>query len=204
MRKRRPYTDARVRNAIAELARSGFAPVEIDRRLKDRDDLPRPLPVLRTIQRIFREVSPPDRSGDWSLMDAAPDEVEIMLPVLAAILERSEGAKDTMSRAEAEALLRVRTAGPDLPPWESYMLACEYLVRADAGDPTVDLDAFLAFAPWRSGENLARFRRWADRISPAMSYGPRSSATAEQRYVAALKATAEWLLLRRIEEEGTE
>jgi hypothetical protein len=107
----------------------------------------RPTPSARAVSDwIERGVIRGDPSGIWSLAGASPGEAARVLPVLAAVIERTEGRRTFLTTAEAAMVARVSEAAPDLPPWQTYQLAHRYI---DAGSATEDLDQLLAFAPWR-------------------------------------------------------
>ena len=50
--------------------------------------------------------------------------------------------------AEADAIVRVRLAAPDLQPYLAYITAALYVSRQSRGAPTTDLDAWIAMKPW--------------------------------------------------------
>jgi hypothetical protein len=170
MAKRRRYIDGDVLEAIQQLALdqpewpAALIQRELDKNLKFCDRLP----TLRTFQMIVKEARPPDPSGPWSLADAEAGDVALVLPVLAAVVAKTQGSRQHITRAEAEWLVKLRGAYPDLDPWLAYRLARLYMARVDRREATVDLDLYLAAAPWRGGEAEAQYRRlWADGVIPA-------------------------------------
>lgn len=106
------------------------------------------IPGQRSVQTWVKKYRPADPSGPWSLRDADPAEAALVLPVLAKVIARSQG-KRTISRAEAAMIVRIRTACSDMPEGSAWRLAQLYRVRETNNEPTDDLDAVLAFAPWR-------------------------------------------------------
>ena len=115
------------------------------------------VPTLRTIQRYVRALSAPDLSGQWSPFEGDPEDVAAVLPVLAAVLEKTEGRTQQLTREEAAQVARVCRAAPDIPPWEAYGLARAAVVAKWTKASTEGLDHYLALAPWRDdGERYAR------------------------------------------------
>lgn len=116
------------------------------------------VPEPRTIQRRVREVVQ-DVSGIWGLADSAGEEARLILPVLAVILSESSGRRKSITREEAQWVLKVRqAAGPELSVSRVWRLASLYRSRKAADRPTVDLDDYLALAPWQSPEALAIYK----------------------------------------------
>src|SRR5262249_3088566 len=56
------------------------------------------------------------------------------------------------TRAEAERVVFLHRAAPDLPPLNGWSLAQVYALREARADSVADLDHLLAFAPWRHGK----------------------------------------------------
>ena len=115
------------------------------------------IPHIRTIQRIVRENTPQDPSAPWQLAEASGGDAALVLPVLAAMIEVSEGRLKALSTAKAEWIVKLRRVADDLPLWAIYELTIKYMLRRERHNPTDDLDAFLAFAPWRSKEHNKRY-----------------------------------------------
>ncbi len=117
-------------------------------------------PSRRTIQGRVRELLPPDPSETWRLREA-DDDAELVLSVLHAVIERTEGRCSHFTLAEAEIISQIHRAAPDLSPWDVYEQARLYLA-ADAredGEAIKGLEAHLAYAPWRSPEHSDRWGR---------------------------------------------
>lgn len=169
MAKRRRYIDGDVQAAIEDLAlNSTWTPSQIERELlkeeqfknEDRETGTR-LPSLRTIQTIVKEVRQLDLSGRWELPDADADGgAALVLDVLAAVIEETKGRRQYLTKMEAAWVIRIRRAAPDLPPsFDTYRLARLYMTREHWQMPSPDLDALLAFAPWRSEERRQAYVR---------------------------------------------
>lgn len=146
-------TDRDIVVAIHELASDGYRPADIHRRLNERFGLSE-TPVLRTVENIAREVTPHDTSEAWRLATADPPAAAIVLPMLAELLESSEGRIQSVSRREAEWIVRLRGAVHDLPAIDAYKLARDYLARGERNEDTADLDRYLVMAPWRPGNAM--------------------------------------------------
>jgi hypothetical protein len=111
------------------------------------------VPSLRTVQEIVAEKSPAaDPSAPWALSSAEPDEIALVMPVLAAVAAATEGKRQHLTRAEASALVKVRSAARDLPFFAAYQLARVYMSRQAHGETTADLDLFLSWGAWRNEE----------------------------------------------------
>ncbi len=136
----------------------GFGPAAIERNLKaDPGLVQKGIPHIKTIQAIARENTPADPSAPWQLGEAGGEDAAIILPVLAVLIEASDGQLKAISNARAEWIMRLRHVAEDLPPWTIYQLAHVYMLRNERQDTTDDLDAFLAFAPWRTPEAAERY-----------------------------------------------
>lgn len=143
-------TDSDIVREVHQLAPL-YRPAEIHRRLEADARFERAaVPTLRTIENIAREVTPRDASGTWTV-DASTDPAEIaaVLPVLAGIIQWSEGRVARVTNREADWIHRLRSGVPDLPAPEAYRLAREYLRKTESAESTAVLDTWLAFAPWR-------------------------------------------------------
>jgi len=144
-----------IENKIRELVLLGSSAREIHREIGGNR-----VASLRTIQRRVAEIAPPP--GDaWTL--AGPDwgKADLLLPVLAEVIERSGGRVRTIPRDLAKWIVRVRRAAPTLPPWEAYELGVEYQRAAQGVKgalPLAFLDAYLAFQPW-TPEGAERWQR---------------------------------------------
>ncbi|MFN2484265.1 MAG: hypothetical protein ABR509_04925 [Candidatus Limnocylindria bacterium] len=60
------------------------------------------------------------------------------------MIKATEGRVRSLSRDEAEWVVRVRRARPDLHPWLAYKYATRYRARDDRGESTEGLDIQLA------------------------------------------------------------
>lgn len=165
---RQRRTDAVAVRDIIDLAKTGSGPAEIERWLKAEKKAGRKfkgitLPHIKTIQQIVRENTPKDPSGPWQFAEADGEDAVLVLPVLAAVLEASEG-RLKVSNLMAEWIVRLCQTADDLPPWTIYELAHTYMLRHERQASTDDLNAFLAFAPWRSEENAKRFNSAVQRL----------------------------------------
>jgi len=156
-RRGRPHIPDEIQVEIERLAYLEVPSAEIEKRLKQKFG-EAVAPSLRTIQRLVAKLTPTDPSSPWSLADAEGDDAELILPVLASVIEKTEGERQHLTRAEADWIERIRRAAPDLPPTvELFWLARDYILRTEREESTADIDAFLAFAPWRLGEPRQRY-----------------------------------------------
>ena len=116
------------------------------------------VPSRRTIHNIVAEHTPKDETERWLLKDPEGDEATLVLPVLATIIEKTEGRRTYLTQDEAEWIVRIRRATPDLDLLKVYTLARAYMLGPEGG-MTDDSDAYLAFAPWRSQVNRWRYNK---------------------------------------------
>lgn len=149
--------DHGIQDEIDALTAIGRTPAQVHKELRENEAFRARLPSLRTIQRLAKASTPEDPSGQWSVAAASDDELTAVPPVLAAVIEKTEGTRTAITQAEARHISHIAKAAPDLTPWETYFLARLYVKRGEDGDPVDDLDAFVAFAPWRAPENLLRY-----------------------------------------------
>jgi hypothetical protein len=144
-----------MRVAAEALLAAQTPPAEVLRWLKDRvkagdagfsEDR---IPTLRTLQYWAREIPSRKTSDRWSFADDNTGEPAMVLETLAAVIDYTSGAVTSFEVAEAEFIARLGRAFPDLPPLDRWQIAILYVVRLERGKPTDDIDAYLAFAPWR-------------------------------------------------------
>src|SRR6266571_2388636 len=143
--------DLDVQANIELLTAEGWSATQIHRKLEQAGTYGGRLPTLRTVQRIVSERTPRDKSGPWTMQDAGPD-ARTVLDVLAAAIEQTEGRVTTVSRDEAAWVVRLSQVTSGLWPYELWQLARLYVGRVSRGESASDLEAFLAYAPWRDGE----------------------------------------------------
>jgi hypothetical protein len=127
-------------------------------------------PSIRTINRIIGEL--PDEGAVWQFK---PDEADVedgaVLDVCSYLVESSEGRHRTMTEGEAEVVRGLRRAAPDLPAPLTWQLTRAYRGRLANHLPTMHLDHFLAFAPWRDRNRAGRYldahrAGWIDDVFP--------------------------------------
>lgn len=157
-RKRR-HVPLEVERAIGNLALRGFTPIQIYRHLEEKEEFKGKLPSLRTVQTIVKQNLPRDPSEPWSLADSKRGDVPSVLETLAAVIEQTEGRITSLSVAQAEWIARIDSAAPDIDPWDRFLVTVMYQKLAETDGSTKDLDAFLAFAPWRGNEALIRYNK---------------------------------------------
>ena len=117
------------------------------------------VPHLRTIQRIVARTRPADSSGVWEIEDSSPDDARVVLDFLADAIAGTNGRVSEITREQAAWIIRLRKLGPPMEFDEILRLAALYRDRRTNGNATRDLDAFLAFAPWRDKPAAIRYLR---------------------------------------------
>jgi len=111
----------------------------------------------RTVQDLVAEIRARPRSGPWQPWGVEPDDAAVVLGALAELMRMSLGMTTEISQEDAKWIIRLSRAGAgDLPPGYLHDLAIEYQLRGEAD--TSDLDALIAFAPWRSERSFQRYR----------------------------------------------
>ena len=161
-------TPLEIEAAIRGYARDNFTPTQIYRLLEANKKLLKghKLPDLRTVQRIHRKAMPPDTSGPWSLADADPDDAALVLPVLAAAIERSGGRWQRFTQDLAGWIVKVRVAAPDMPPLWAFSVAQAYQAGQKHKEAVDGLDQMLAFAPWRDKVHFRRYVQAVNMLHP--------------------------------------
>lgn len=126
---------------------AGWSPSQVLQKLQS-DLPPDEVPNIRTIERVMKEDLTADLSDPWTPASAAGNLAAIS-EVLGEVIDRTDARVHRLSEGEAEWVERVHGIAPDAPPWQTYLLAREYVLRTGKGEPTTDLDGLLALAPWR-------------------------------------------------------
>lgn len=142
-----------------------MSPAEIDRRMRAEPQFFKKdnLPSLRTIRRVVNDVRIEDSSGTWGIKDADAEGARLVLDTLAYVILESQGKKCTLTRTEADWVLRVRKAAPDASPRTVWMLAREYMRLEGRGIAnTAPLDQYLALKPWKSANSFANYSMAVD------------------------------------------
>jgi hypothetical protein len=108
-----------------------------------------PVPALKGVQAIVARIRRQrDPSAVWRLSQADPDEAALVLPVLGEVLKLTNWQERSLTNAEAEWIVRLRRAVPDLELVDVIRYARQYVARGDG--TTDDLDRALASGAWRS------------------------------------------------------
>jgi len=141
---------------------------ELERRFPAQDPAKVIVPNRRTIQRVLGDFAARDETT-WSLADADAEDAALVLPVIAAMIEESEGRRQSITQGEARWIVKIRRAdlaepGERLDHVITYELAFD--VASYSADPELREFAegqvafvlhYLAFAPWRSAEHEKRY-----------------------------------------------
>ena len=160
--KRRRYIPRDVQEAIEERADGGYSPKQIEDELSQDADFADRLPTIRTIQNIVAERL---REPDAWRIDAAPEvDPSAAFTVLSELIKLTSGRVAQLSHIEACWITTLRHLRSDLPSWHVYRLAREYILRRQRKESTADLDAFLAFAPWRESPTSRYMKAIEDRL----------------------------------------
>ena len=139
-----------VQRLVFEEVQSGNrSATEIREKLIERVDSAANVPHVKTIRDMIRELSVVGFEP-WALADADADDAAILMPMVTEMIDESAGGYPQISKHLAEWMVHIARAAPLTPPAVVRYLANLYLRRQSFTEPTDDLDAFLAFAPWRS------------------------------------------------------
>jgi len=154
---RKSYQPIELEQEVKRLAMGEYSPSQIYKHLEAQGCF-KPMPTLRTIQRMVKEIAPPDLSGEWSLVDAEPEDARLILDTFAEAAAHTAG-RSFISKGTADWVVRVRRAAPTLPPYDAFVVAREYRRATDTRDSKHirALDALLAFKPWESVEAADRY-----------------------------------------------
>jgi len=169
-------TDADVLDAIEDGLGKGRSPRQIHGELSNTPRFAGRVPSARTIARKAKTFHPPSAEERWSLLGAEPEEAAAVLPVFAAMAKRDRVWQcQFVTREQAQVLVAIKAAAPDLDPWVAYKVAEEFQVREHASRRTLGLELGLAFAPWRSDASATELRRVLDAgfLAPDLAYGVR-------------------------------
>ena len=159
------HTDPDVREAIKDLGLAGNNAKRIVDILDARPEFEGRVPRERAVRGVLAEGAS-DRSDDWKLEDSYGTDLRAVLDSLAAVVRVSGGRKTFLTTEEAQWVIRIAEAAPELNPWLRFKLATMYLSRRAAAHTTIDFDVFLAFGPWRGGEHAASYLHGAGRAFP--------------------------------------
>lgn len=149
--------DLDVQQQIEELALQGRFAAQIHRELDRHEEYRGRVPTLRTVQRVVKEITPRDPSGVWSLSGSPDIDATLVMPVLAEVIERTEGERKHLTRSEAGWIAKIREVAPALDLWHCYMLAVAYVRATEMKASAEGLDAFVAYAPWSGKASSDRY-----------------------------------------------
>jgi hypothetical protein len=156
-------TDADVLEAIDDGLGRGGNPRQVYGALMHMERFAGRVPSLKTITRRAKQRRPPAVAERWSLSEADPEEVPVVLSVFAAMAKRDRVWQcQFVTREQAQVLVRIQAVVPDLDPWVAYQVADGYVSRRRRGLQTLGLELGLAFAPWRSEASATELRRVLD------------------------------------------
>ena len=138
---------------IKQLALRDYGPSQILRELKRKNRYKGRLPVLRTIQRITRELSVDDHSGQWCLKDYDGGSGRLILDVLGTIIPITGGKVRQFTNADANWVLKIRQAAPGLDLWKVWLLTRLYMLREQHNE---DATIWMPFWLSHPGDRLLR------------------------------------------------
>ena len=86
-------------------------------------------PSQRTIRKHLGRMRPRDESYAWNLVDSNDAAARLILPVLASVIENTEGRRRWLSIEEARLVRKIRNAAPSIDPFDAYRVAHQYQLR---------------------------------------------------------------------------
>ncbi len=182
---RREYQQ--IEPVIRTFAKKGLTPAQIHgalQALADKALFIGRVPTLRTIERYARSAPMNREESDeaWRPVDADYNEAALVLPVLGYVIWSTDGRIKSITKREAEWIAHVLRMVPELaqPDRDSkggipgmslavFLIALDYAERESTGEPTEELDLFLALGPWRSDEAREHYSELVERgfVPPA-------------------------------------
>ena len=148
--------DGDIQDEITALAiTTDWTPAQIYREIGERDQS---RVSRRTVERIVKENRVKDETGPWLMKETDGEDARLILNVLAGVMTWSKGYRQSITKAEAEWILRISKAAPGLSTRNIWLVAATYRSRDHRGADTTDLDAYLSFMPWLDEEALSRYK----------------------------------------------
>ena len=129
------------------------------------------VPALRTVQNIMRECAAPDPSGSWNVADADEEHIPIILAVLAILPVVTRGQRLQLTRREAELIVKISKAAPDLRPEEILDFTHAYMLCEEKRISSEFVDLVLAIKPWRDPESASTYLDYVGMPKNPMSVG---------------------------------
>lgn len=108
------------------------------------------VPSERTIRDMIADLSARDTSEEWTLVGASLDQIALVAPVWAEARTKGFG----LTKTEAEWVLRMRTASPDLSLHNAWALA---MMRARWPEEGKWIDMLVVFEPYRDAKHCERY-----------------------------------------------
>ena len=120
------------------------------------------IPELRTVQRMIKDFSIIDKSGDWSIADSEPEDARLVLDVFADGIAQGYSSPNPPSKKFADWLIRVKRIAPDAPTPVVFFLSLLYsIAEEDSFIELKALDSYLAFTPWKEDRQYLRLYKRA-------------------------------------------
>ncbi|CAN5246616.1 hypothetical protein BH23CHL1_BH23CHL1_13500 [soil metagenome] len=159
-RKRPRYIDGDVQDAIETLAiDTDWGPTQIQRHLEAKPEFAGRLPKIRTFQDVVKEVRSADPTETWSVHDSNPETANLVLETIAVMMVQTGGSVRNVTKGLAEWIVKVGTICPKMSYPNVYRMAWLYNVRIINKESTTDLDAYLAFKPWKDAGHQVAYTR---------------------------------------------
>jgi len=89
--------------------------------------------------------------GYGNLSDYEGEDAKLILEVISELVIQSKGKVCSLTKANAEWIVKIRKAVPDMKLYSTWPIARLYLLQESRGSKDFQaLDNYLSFAPWRS------------------------------------------------------
>ena len=150
---------------------------------------------IRVIQNITKEIR--ENRVPWNRLEAGGYDSGFILEVLADVNEETNGKKTQFTQEEADWVMWVCKAAPDLPLYGVWMLAQLYMGETRSANPQFDqLDLFIGTRCWESLDSITDY---ADARMPIDLAG-NSEGHVPQRHLTVEVASIIWHIV--YDEEG--
>jgi hypothetical protein len=106
------------------------------------------VPTKRTVQRMVNDYRGP-LGEPWTYKDSTGEDARIIVNVLRSLIINTMGEKTSLTKAEAEWVLRLGKVFPNMKPGAIWILATTCLTREAMGEEPESLTSYLAMAPMR-------------------------------------------------------
>ena len=145
---RRRKLDWRGEVELRRATREGLTARQAQERLLDlwgAEEIGGEVPEVRALQEAMRKYRT-DPSGVWTISQAEPREIKVLMPVARAVIESSDG-RERLTNREADFALKIRAAVWDLRAVRVWEYARSYILCEERHQSSDHLDLALMLRP---------------------------------------------------------